>query len=203
MSLALSDVAAFNLALLAAWAVPGPAMIVALRATLGGGRAAGFGAGGGLALVAALWTLLALAGLDALFHIAPWAYVTLKVAGALYLLVLAVRTWRHAGAPVAEARAPTAHAFLTGVMVNLGNPKSVMFAAAVLIVIFPPNLGWGAKMLIALNHLALELLLYGFLVVVVGAEPVATRYLRARVWLDRAMAGILGALGLRLLAERG
>ena len=39
--------------------------------------------------MAALWTLMALFGLAAIFSIIPWAYAAAKIAGALYLIYLA------------------------------------------------------------------------------------------------------------------
>ncbi len=193
---------ALNVALAAAWASPGPAMLVAIRASLSKGRRAGYAAGGGLALVAAGWTFAALAGLDAVFHMFPWAYLALKTGGACYLLWLAWATWRTAGAPLEDASRDDRGAFLTGVLVNLGNPKSVLFAAAVLVVIFPPGLGWGAKVAVVANHLAFELLAYGVLVTMLTLQPVAARFMRAKPLLDRLAAGVLAALGVRLFIER-
>ena len=193
---------AFNLALAAAWASPGPAMLVAMRSTLAGGRRAGMATGCGLALAAAAWTLVALAGLDTVFRLFPWAYVAFKTAGAIYLIWIAWRTWRRAGAPVDRPALPSRRAFLDGVLVNLGNPKSVLFAAAVLVVIFPPNLGWGARLAVAVNHLVFELAAYGGLVAMLATRAVETRYLRVKRTLDRVAAGVLGALGIRLLVER-
>ena len=193
---------ALNVALAAAWASPGPAMLVAIRASLSKGRRAGYAAGGGLALVAAGWTFAALAGLDAVFLMFPWAYLALKTGGACYLLWLAWATWRTAGAPLEDASRDDRGAFLTGVLVNLGNPKSVLFAAAVLVVIFPPGLGWGAKVAVVANHLAFELLAYGVLVTMLTLQPVAARFMRAKPLLDRLAAGVLAALGVRLFIER-
>ena len=45
--------------------------------------------------------------------------------------------------------------FVRGVLINLTNPNSVMFAAVVLIVVFPPKLGLAEKAFIVGNHLAL------------------------------------------------
>ena len=54
--MALTHLVAFNIALLAAIASPGPALLMALKTTLGAGRSAGIAVGAGLRLVAALWT---------------------------------------------------------------------------------------------------------------------------------------------------
>ena len=82
------------------------------------------------------------------------------------------------------------------------NPKSALFAAAVLVVIFPPDLGWGAKAAVAANHLAFEVCAYGVLVSLLATEAIGRRYLRAKAVLDRVAAGVLAALGVRLFIER-
>jgi len=197
------DLLAFNAVLAAAILSPGPALLFALRTALADGRAAGIAAGLGLGLVAGLWTLAALLGLEALFTLFPWAYFALKLAGAVYLLHIAWRTWRAARAPVAEAtRKPRGRAFLDGVLINLGNPKSVLFAASVLVVIFPKGLSGGEIALITLNHMVVEWLFYtGFATLMSGAAA-RRAYLGAKPWIDRAAALLLGALGLKLLVSR-
>ncbi|MEL6644585.1 MAG: LysE family transporter [Pseudomonadota bacterium] len=198
----LAHLIAFNLALLAALASPGPALLLALRNTLTGGQAAGVATGIGLALVAALWTLAALLGLNAVFTLFPWAYTAVKTAGALYLLYIAWSTWRGAKTPVGAAKGTGRRAFLSGVMVNLLNPKSVLFAAAVLVVIFPPNLTLAEKFLIVSNHFVVEVIAYSLFALVLSRGPVRDGYLRAKPVIDRVTAVILGGLGARLLVER-
>jgi threonine/homoserine/homoserine lactone efflux protein len=197
-----ADLLAFNAMLLAAWIAPGPAMLVALRAAVTGGRRAGVVTGLGLATVSSLWTLAALLGLDALFRLAPWAYGALKVAGALYLMLLAWRTWRSASEPVPAGGPRVGRAFRTDLLVNLANPKSVLFSAAVLVVIFPAGLGPGAMAAIVANHLVVEAAAYALLAAAAGGGPAARTYLRAKPWLDRVTASVLGALGLRLVMDR-
>ena len=196
------EIAAFNLALLAAWSAPGPAMLYFLKTALSSGRAAGMMAGAGTALAAALWTLAALLGLDALFALFPWAYTAMKLFGAAYLFWIAWTTWRGADAPLAADPEARRRAFRGGLILNLGNPKAVLFAAAVLVVIFPPGMGAAGIALVALNHLALELALYGSLVLAVTTPAVSRRYLALKPRLDRGAALVMGALGLRLLADR-
>ena len=193
---------AFNLALLAALASPGPALLYALRTTLGSGRAAGIAAGCGLAVMAAAWTLMALLGLDGLFRLFPWAYTTCKVIGAIYLITIAWRTWRGASDPTGQSARPEARAFLGGVLINLANPKSVLFAAAVLVVVFPPGLAAAQKAIVVGNHLMVEIVAYTSLALVLSTRSVSRRYLRAKPVLDRIAALVLGALGVRLTLDR-
>lgn len=198
-----AHIIAFNLALLAAIASPGPSLLFLIRSTLAGGRLIGVATAAGLGVMAALWTLMALLGLDGLFLLFPWAYSILKTLGAVYLIYIGWNTWRHARQPITHAQQPTGRrAFLSGMLVNLGNPKSVIFAAAVLVVIFPPALTGVEKTLIFANHLAVEMVVQPLLALLFSTAAISRRYLNAKPVLDRVAAVVLGALGLRLLFNR-
>ncbi|WP_300031013.1 LysE family transporter [uncultured Roseobacter sp.] len=193
---------AFNLVLVAAIASPGAALLCFIRTTVSAGRAAGIATGAGLGLAASMWTLAALLGLESVFRVFPWTYTTLKTAGALYLLWIAVQTWRHARRPVAERAAPRGRAFISGLLVNAGNPKSMLFAAAVILVVFPQGLAAQDIALIVANHLVLEIAFYTVCALLLSSGPARRGYLSAKPILDRIAATLLGALGLRLLLER-
>lgn len=193
---------AFNLTLLAAMAAPGPALLFALRQSIAGGFRTGVATGAGLGLVAALWTGAALLGLDILFRLFPAAFLVLKIAGALYLLWIAYQLWRDARKPVADSAQPGAKAFLGGVLVNLSNPKSVLFAASVLVVIFPADMTLVEKGLIVLNHFLVELAVYAGFAALLSTPPARAGYLRMKPVIDRVAAAVLGLLGLRLLLGR-
>ena len=198
----LSHLLAFNAVLLAALASPGAALLFALRTSVSSGRAAGMAVGAGLALMAALWTLAALLGLDVVFRLFPWTYAALKIGGAVYLLYLAWKTWVSARKPLGEAAKPRGRAFVEGLLVNLGNPKSMLFAAAVIVVVFPKGLAAHEIALIAANHFLLELLFYALLALVLSAAPARRRYLALKPAFDRIAALLLGGLGLKLLLQR-
>ena len=198
-----AQVIAFNLTLLAAMASPGPAFLLVLRNSIAEGRRAGILTGIGLGLVAALWTGTALLGLAAVFEVVPWLYMVMKTGGALYLIYLAWGMWRGARQPL-EIGSGKAHrrAFRSGLLVNLSNPKSVLFAGAVIVVIFPAGLSLGDSLLIVANHLAVEISVYTAMAFGLSSPPARPAYLRLKLWADRIAAGIMGALGLRLLFER-
>ncbi|MBO9479283.1 LysE family transporter [Shimia sp. R11_0] len=199
----LTHILAFNLALAAAIASPGPAFLISVKTTLTAGRRAGLAVGAGLGLMASLWTLSALLGLDVIFTAFPWAYVAVKTIGALYLLYIAYGMWKGARTPLAPSEVkPARHAFLQGLMINLMNPKSVLFAAAVLVVIFPPDMALAQKGLIAANQLAIELMFYALVAFGMSTSTARAAYLRAKSHIDRIAAVVLSALGLRLLFGR-
>ena len=193
---------AFNLTLLAAIISPGPALLVAIRTSLSSGKRAGIAIGFGLGLVACLWTAAALLGLEIVFRLFPWVYTAAKIMGGLYLIYIAVHMWRAAKTPLNLSVKPAKHAFRQGLALNLLNPKSVLFSAAVLVVIFPENMTLFENATVILNHFIIEVSFYTLLAILMTTEAVSSRYLRARRYLDRLSGAALGALGIKILIDR-
>lgn len=198
----LEHIIAFNAVLIISILSPGAAFLMAVRSSVSGGRRAGIATGMGLGLIASIWTLAALLGMDALFTLFPWAFAVLKICGAAYLIYLAIKTWRGANTPLNAAPKAGGRAFLDGFLVNVGNPKSVLFAAAVLVVIFPPDLTGAEIAFITLNHLMLEMIFYTACAMILTAPAARAAYLRTKPVIDRTAAALLGLLGLRLLLGR-
>ena len=111
-------------------------------------------------------------------------------------------TWRSASTPLGNAPKAQGRAFIDGFLVNLGNPKSVLFAAAVLVVVFPANLTATEIALITLNHLTLEILFYTACAFILSAPVARARFIRIKPVIDRSAAVLLGGLGLKLLLQR-
>ncbi|WP_424974472.1 LysE family translocator [Dinoroseobacter sp. S124A] len=199
----LSQFLAFNAALLVAMASPGPALLVLTQTAISVDRRSAIWTGIGLGSMAALWTLAALLGLDLLFALFPASYLVMKTLGALYLIWIAWGTWKTAKAPLgAVPRVTPRRAFRRGVTVNFANPKSVLFASGVLVVIFPPDLGAAQIAFVALNHLMMEIAVYSVLAVALSRPRARRAYQAAKTHLDRLTAAVLGGLGLRLLLDR-
>ena len=196
------DLLTFNAVLWVALLSPGPALLFALRTALADGRASGIAAGLGLGAIAAGWTLAALLGLEGLFAAFPWAYALLKAAGAIYLVYIAYSTWRGATDVAGPSVRPRGRAFIDGALINLGNPKSVLFAASVLVVIFPKGLTASEIALIVANHAVVEWLFYGLFAALLSGQAARRAYLGAKPGLDRTAAFVMGALGLKLLLDR-
>ena len=193
---------AFNLVLLAALASPGAAMLFVIKTTVSSGTLAGVYTGIGLGTAAACWTLAAFLGLETIFQLFPWAYAALRIGGAIYLFWIAIQTWRHAKDEVSDAPAPRAKSIAAGLLVNFGNPKSMLFAAAVILVVFPKGLAPLEIALVVVNHLVLELVFYTLFALTLGAPAARRGYLALKPTLDRVAATILGGLGLRLILEK-
>jgi len=122
---------AFALATIVLAITPGPDMALQIS------RAVNYGRGHGLAVAAGamsgilVHTTLVALGISVLIVAAPAAFFALKLAGAAYLLWLAVQAILHGGGlRIAQkaARVPTlVESYVTGVGINLLNPKVVLF----------------------------------------------------------------------------
>jgi len=189
----------FNFILFVSMLSPGPAQLVAIQTTLSSGVKAGRWVGLGLGLIASTWTLCGFLGLEVVFAVFPKAYLIVKVAGALYLLYLAWGMWRGAGGPIQIRDGSKHSAFVRGVTVNLLNPKSVLFAASVIAVVFPSPVDIGFAIGLSLNHLLMEILFYTLLAHTMSRDTVRAAYDRLKAHFDRVAAAALGFFGTRLL----
>ena len=196
------QLATFNIGLLVAIASPGPALVMATHTSASKGRAAGIAAGAGLGLMAGIWTMMALLGLAVIFELFPMLYIGAKILGGAYLMYLAYKAWRYASAPV-DTRSPAVrHAFRQGFLVNLLNPKSLLFAGAVLVAVFPAGISVVDTVVIVINHFLVEIAFYTILSFCMSTQAVSERYIRAKAFIDRGAAVVLGALGIRLILSR-
>jgi RhtB (resistance to homoserine/threonine) family protein len=184
---------------------PGPSFLVVSRTALERGRSAALAASLGMTLGVIPWAVGAMYGLALLFERAVWLYTTLKAAGGLYLLYLAIQVWRHADTmPSAEAGpAPSslAVAFREAFLIQIANPKVAVFFASIFVAVLPPALPvWLSAVVLAIV-LANEFLWYALVALLFSAQSPRAAYLRVKPVIDRVMAVMLGALGLRLLWE--
>ena len=124
---------AYSLASLLLFLTPGPDMSLWLARTFLGGRRAGMSALAGTQIGCGVHSLLAALGISALINAAPVAFGVMKVAGALYLLLLGIQMVRHGTVLLVEddGRGPrqvTVRGTLaTGILTNLTNPKVLIF----------------------------------------------------------------------------
>lgn len=197
-----THIIAFNAALLAAMAAPGPALLFALRQSISGGFWQGLATGLGLGCAATFWTAAALLGLEVVFTLFPSTYLIMKFVGAAYLIRVAYVLWRDAKSPVSENISSRGRAFRDGLLVNLSNPKSVLFSASVLVVIFPKGLVLWEKAAIVANHLTVEFIVYTGFAALLSSAPARQGYLAMKPVVDRVSSLLLGALGLRLLLAK-
>lgn len=200
----------FSLASFALAITPGPDMALFLSRTVTGGRAMGFAAMLGASAGMVVHMTLAAFGLSALLAASATAFFILKVVGGLYLLWLAYGALRHGSAfsvdrdtlPQQTLRAT----ILTGVGINLTNPKVIVFFVTFLpqfIDAGDPNAS-GKLLFLGILFLIIGIPTNAFIVLV--AERV-TGFMqsspRAMRYFDYGMAGIMSAFALKLVLTQG
>ena len=131
---------AFVLAAILIAVSPGPGAALSMSAGL---RHSQFGALPAIfGLQAALLIQLAIVGmgLGAVLAASATAFAVVKFAGAAYLVWLGVQKWRRAGSDdVAQGKALRSGLFRQGLLVNLTNPKAIVFMAALTPQFIDPN----------------------------------------------------------------
>ena len=131
---------AFTLAYLVAVLVPGPGVAAIVARALGGGFWSAVPMVVGILVGDLIYLFFALFGLAA---IATWfapVFVVVRWASALYLLYIAWQFWT--AKPGQEQLGPRAKehwmkTFLSGFMLTLGNPKTIVFYLALLPTVVP------------------------------------------------------------------
>ena len=185
---------------------PGPSFLVVARASVARSRRSAIWSALGMGAGSVVWALAALFGLDVLFQIAPWLYTAMKVAGALFLIYLAVMLWRQADRPVPVLRpadatgASALAAFRLGLLTQLANPKVVVFFGSIFLAVLPAERpGWMSLALLVLVFFD-EFLWYAVVAIAFSVERLRSGYQRLKRIIDRVTGGFLGLLGLRMLA---
>ncbi len=203
--------AAFTLASFVLTITPGPDMTLFLGRALGQGRAAGLAAMFGAVTGIVIHTLLAAFGISALLAASPKAFLALKIVGALYLLWLAVDAIRNGSAFTLKSektRQTTLFGnWLTGIGINLMNPKIVLFFITFLPQFITPG---DPNAMGKIIFLGLYFILFACVccsLMIIAVDHIAANLKKNRKvtrFIDWLFAGIFSAFAIRmLLTERG
>ncbi|MEM7694160.1 MAG: LysE family translocator [Pseudomonadota bacterium] len=191
-------------AILAMMATPGPSQLLILGNSVANGAARAAFTGAGDLCANLLQMLAAGLGLAAILAASENALIAVRIAGALYLLILGIRAFRRASDGRAADRPLASRAALwrQGFFTSATNPKAVVFFAALFPQFITPDAPfWPQFAILSLTYLVIDgLILSAY---AIGAAAIV-RCLsgRARLWAERAGATAM-ILAAALLAIRG
>lgn len=197
----LSTILLFVAATMAVLLVPGPAVVYIVTRSVAQGRVAGLVSVLGIHVGTSVYVVATALGLSALLMASSTVFTIVKYLGVAYLIWLGIQKLRSRAEvePDAEPeRASLARIFGQGVVVNILNPKTLIFFAA-----FLPQFVEQAR-----GPIALQLLFFGLAFIVLGilsdgsfallSSAIAgklRRTTRARRRLDRSSGVIYLLLG--------
>jgi len=167
---------AFALISLGMVLTPGPNMVYLISRSICQGRKAGLISLGGVALGFVVYMLCAALGITALLMAVPFAYDTLRVGGALYLLYLAWQAVKPGGRSPFQVRDLPADSprrlFAMGLVTNLLNPKiAVMYLSLLPQFISPAGHGsvLGQSLVLGATQIVISVSVNGLIALTAGS----------------------------------
>ncbi|MBB5408681.1 threonine/homoserine/homoserine lactone efflux protein [Paraburkholderia sp. HC6.4b] len=187
---------------------PGPNNLLSINVAARHGFMKAFVGGSGRLLAFAMMLALAATGLAVVLHASEWIFLAIKLAGAAYLIWLAIQLWR-SDAPAIDTSQPQeaalSHIARHEFFVAAGNPKAILVFTAFLPQfvdvaqpILPQFAALGASFLV-LEWVAIAL--YSWAGMYLGKWLMRAQIRR---WFNRCCGGFLAAIGVSfLLVRRG
>lgn len=198
-----TTVLSFCLAALVVLVIPGPSVAYVVTCSLRHGRTAGLASVLGLELGALVHVVAAAAGLGAVLASAPDLFRVIRYAGAAYLLAMGVREFRPPKTDGPKHRAlPAGHLRMIrdGILVDLLNPKTILFFLAFLPQFIHPAEGPGQALLLGTCFVLLAACCDATYAVLAGAFSARLRSAQAHRRLQQTTGGVyLGLAGLAVL----
>lgn len=185
--------------------VPGPDNLFVLTQSALQGRRAGILITLGLCTGLIVHTTAVALGLAALFAASQIAYTVVTLLGAAYLLYLAWQAYkasRVSGEPTQGNGLSGRHYYVRGIIMNLSNPKVVIFFLAFLPQFIDPEAGKVSLQLFALGliFIATTILVFGTIALLSSSLSALLRENPAiRRWMERITCVLFTGLALRLL----
>lgn len=172
---------------------PGPAVALLLGICLGQGRTPALITTAGIASGGIVLNLATLVGVGLILEQAAWAMTALRIIGATYLLWLAYAAFRKAvHPPNIQATSPPlqnfGQLFLTGFLLQITNPKAIVFWLAIAAIGATQGGGAGIVILFVIGAFIISFVCHGAWAILLSAAPFRAAYARARRWVE----GILG-----------
>ncbi len=203
----LETTVAFFLVAIVLGFTPGPDNTFVLMQSIARGKRAGMLVVAGLCVGICVHTLAVALGLAAIFAASESAFTVLKVAGAAYLAYLAWQAFRAPAGPL-EATGVSSTAvgglFGRGVVMNLTNPKVLLFFLAFLPQFVEPEAGPVALQIVwfGLCFIVATVLTFGTVALLAGAiGDLLRRSTRAQSYLNRLCGIVFAGLAVRLLTS--
>lgn len=205
----IQQILAFSLIALALALTPGPNMMYLVSRSICQGRQAGMISLGGVALGFVFYMLAASFGLTTILLAVPYAYETLKIAGAVYLLWMAWNALKPGGQSPFEIKTLSydrpKKLFFMGFLTNLLNPKIAIMYLSLLPQFINPAHGHIFLQSILLGSIQILISITINALIAFSAGSIALFLSKRPMWSifqKWFMGTVLAAMALRILLEQ-
>ena len=190
---------------------PGPSFVLVSQVAMSTSRAAAITTSLGMGTGAAMFALLAAAGLYFVLESVPVFYMALKIAGGIYLCYLAYKIWQNSNKPMEQS---TTHSinntkphknhfrlFFIGFLTQLSNPKTAIVFASIFAAFLPENLPNYSDTFLVAVAFSIDAGWYCMLSVVLSTKKAQASYAKSKKVIDRIASSVMGLMGVKLITN--
>ena len=188
---------------------PGPNVLAIIGTSMSLGRRSGTALAMGVASGSFFWAMATALGLSALLATYASALIVIKIAGGLYLLWLAYKSFRSAASahPIeattlaGPSLRPSGY-FLRGLIIQMTNPKAALAWIAIISLGIQTGAPVWVSLAIVIGTTALSVVIHCLYAVAFSTPAMVRVYGSARRWIQGALGVFFGVAGLKLLTSR-
>lgn len=187
---------------------PGPSFILVAQTAASKSRAEGVAASVGMGVGAAIFAIVASAGLYVVLETVPWVYLAVKVLGGLYLCWLAYRIWGSDHAAAIQKGNNTdrgrgnGHSFMIGLATQLSNPKAAFAFVGIFAAFLPAEVPGYSYAIFCLLAFTIDTSWYSLVAVLLSTKKAQLAYMKYNKYICRLAGGVIGLMGLKLISNR-
>lgn len=188
---------------------PGPNVLAVIGTSMGVGRSSGLALALGVSAGSFCWAMATALGLSALLASYAAALIVIKIAGGLYLLWLAYKSFRAAASThdieatrLAGPELRPSGYFLRGLIIQMTNPKAALAWIAIISLGIQAGAPVWVSLAIVIGTGTLSVLIHCLYAVAFSTPAMVRLYGSARRWIQGALGLFFGAAGIKLLASR-
>lgn len=169
---------------------PGPNVLAVMGTSMEDGRRAGVTLAAGMVSGTLVWGTMTLIGLTALLALYAGALTLIKIAGAAYLLWLALKSFRAAMTPSSDMPeglddgTVARQLYFRGLAIQLSNPKAALTWIAIMSLAMRDGVPVGIGLAVVAGCFLISLTGHMAYALLFSAPPVGRVYLRVRRWIQ-------------------
>lgn len=185
--------------------VIGPNILAVIGTSMARGRRDGAVLALGIGLGSGIWATLTVLGLATLLTAYAGAVTALKLAGAAYLLWMALKAFRAAATPDALYKPKgeaAANMLRRGIIIQMTNPKAALQWIAIVAIGIGPDAPYALGAALVISATILSVLGHLAYALTFSTTPIIETYAHARRWIEGALGAVFLLASYKLATAR-